>query len=419
MNKQQPPLTLTTFAKAKLLPLEFLESAGLSDSPRGVLFPYGPGFRLRIRLSMDRPADGPDKRFAWADKRTSAEEVGCYTADVLLEHLRPKAHEPECYIVEGESDALTLWHAGMPAVGVPGAQMAGKLTSNHVAAFSSVVVWQEPGPGGEAFKTGVLARLTAVGYTDRVNVVAAKSDKDASALWLRVGGDRTTFMAELLRLPVAPVTPPAGQEPPLIPVPLEDFMEQNPELPAPVVHGLMREGETMNIIANTKVGKSWLAMDLALSVATGRPWLATFPTARGRVLVIDNELLPGVLARRPGLVAAARGIPPEEYKGMIDILSLRGRLRPLDRMADFFDALDPGAYKVIVLDAWYRFLPPDVSENGNGEVAQIYNTIDKYAGRIGASCVPIHHATMATSPTRKSPTWGPGPGRRAGPLTRT
>ncbi|WP_200836773.1 AAA family ATPase [Rubripirellula obstinata] len=37
--------------------------------------------------------------------------------------------------------------------------------------------------------------------------------------------------------------------------------------------GLLRAGEIMNVIAPPKAGKSWLASDMALAVATGRPWL--------------------------------------------------------------------------------------------------------------------------------------------------
>jgi len=46
----------------------------------------------------------------------------------------------------------------------------------------------------------------------------------------------------------------------------------------------------MNVIAPPKVGKSWLASDMALAVATGRPWLDRFPTEASDVLIIDNEL---------------------------------------------------------------------------------------------------------------------------------
>ncbi|NRA37897.1 MAG: bifunctional DNA primase/polymerase [Planctomycetes bacterium] len=37
-----------------------------------------------------------------------------------------------------------------------------------------------------------------------------------------------------------------------------------------VIEGILRQGETMNIVAAPKVGKSWLVLDMALAIATGR-----------------------------------------------------------------------------------------------------------------------------------------------------
>ena len=34
----------------------------------------------------------------------------------------------------------------------------------------------------------------------------------------------------------------------------------------PLIHGLLREGETMNVIAAPKTGKSWLVLNLALAM---------------------------------------------------------------------------------------------------------------------------------------------------------
>ena len=51
-----------------------------------------------------------------------------------------------------------------------------------------------------------------------------------------------------------------------------ELCSEFPELHNPVVDGLFREGETANLIASPKVGKSWLAYDLALSINTGNRW---------------------------------------------------------------------------------------------------------------------------------------------------
>jgi RecA-family ATPase len=78
------------------------------------------------------------------------------------------------------------------------------------------------------------------------------------------------------------------------PCSVRNLMLAHPHQRKPVVNGLLRFGETMNIIAVPKRGKTWFNYGLALSVATGCRWLDTFDCTRGRVLIIDGELYPEV-----------------------------------------------------------------------------------------------------------------------------
>src|SRR5206468_579415 len=43
------------------------------------------------------------------------------------------------------------------------------------------------------------------------------------------------------------------------PQPLAEFVAEHPNMRAPIIDGLLREGETANIISASKIGKSWLA----------------------------------------------------------------------------------------------------------------------------------------------------------------
>ncbi|WP_419195179.1 hypothetical protein [Novipirellula herctigrandis] len=43
---------------------------------------------------------------------------------------------------------------------------------------------------------------------------------------------------------------------------LRRSLDRFPLLKPPIIHGLLRAGETMNVIAPPKVGKSWLASDM-------------------------------------------------------------------------------------------------------------------------------------------------------------
>lgn len=191
---------------------------------------------------------------------------------------------------------------------------------------------------------------------------------------------------------------------------VRDLVAKHPNLRPPVVHSILREGEIINLIAPPKRGKSWLAMDLALSVASGRMWLDTYQTVRGDVLILDNELHAETSAYRIPKVAEARGMMKDEYADHLCIDNLRGRLQDIERMASYFAAIPKGRFKLVILDAMYRFLPKGTEENDNAGITQIYNAIDRYAARLGCSFVLIHHASKGNQSAKSITDVGSGAG---------
>ena len=105
------------------------------------------------------------------------------------------------------------------------------------------------------------------------------------------------------------------------PVSITDLIESNPGMRPVVIDGILRRGETANIIAAAKVGKSHLAHSLAWCIVTGMPWLS-HDVAKGRVLIIDNELHPETLANRLDWIANKLMIEKSDYIDSIDVVSL-------------------------------------------------------------------------------------------------
>lgn len=207
-------------------------------------------------------------------------------------------------------------------------------------------------------------------------------------------------------------TPPP--ERPMLPAKsVRELIFQFPHLREPVIHGLLRQGETMNVIASSKTGKSWLVTDLALAVATGRPWLDTFPTERGNVLIIDNELHRETSAHRIPKVMEARGIRLDEVGQSVFVANVRGRLKDIIGLGTHFAVMQPGQYRLIILDAFYRFMPKDMDENDNGTMATVYNYLDSYAARIGCSFVLVHHSTKGNQSAKAITDVGAGAQSRA------
>ena len=194
---------------------------------------------------------------------------------------------------------------------------------------------------------------------------------------------------------------------------LAELREKFPTLNPPVVEGVFREGETCNIIAAPKVGKSWLGYGLALSIITGRPWLDRFETSKGKVLLIDNELHPSTLAHRIPEVAKGMSLFPDDYEHDLEIWSLRGKLKSLEELKPDFLELEPDRYKLIIFDAKYRFANAGASENDNSNETQFYNLVDWIGEHTKAANVLIHHATKGNQSAKGVTDVGAGAGSQA------
>jgi hypothetical protein len=209
------------------------------------------------------------------------------------------------------------------------------------------------------------------------------------------------------------------------PVPVTQTVEDHPFLTARqllaacpalrprVIERLLRQGETMNLIAPPKTGKSWLVTDLAIAVATGRPWLGRFPTEAGDVLILDNELHGETSANRIPKVAKARGVGLDEFGDRLCVRNMRGCLQDIVTLDPYFRALEPGRFRLIVLDAFYRFLPAGMDENANADMAMFYNHIDRYASDLRCSFVLIHHSTKGNQSAKAVTDVGAGAGSQS------
>ena len=191
------------------------------------------------------------------------------------------------------------------------------------------------------------------------------------------------------------------------PTPMTELVNANPSLREPIIEGILRRGETCNIIAASKVGKSFLAAGLALSVATGREWLARQVT-KCKVLIIDNELHDETLADRLKTIADAMGINQAERSG-VDVVPLRGLGIDINSVGMHL-SIPEAEYGIVIVDALYRWLPDGCSENDNAEMMRVYNQVDELAAKWGAAVVIVHHASKGDQSDKAVTDVGSGAG---------
>ena len=193
------------------------------------------------------------------------------------------------------------------------------------------------------------------------------------------------------------------------PISIAELVAAHPKMRPPIIDGFLRLGETMNLIAPPKTGKSWLVNDLAVSVAMGTDWLG-FTCTAGKVLIIDNELHKETTADRVPRTIEARGFDIKKVGERLFIENQRGHLKSIDQLDERKAEFREAGYKLIIIDAFYRALPVDTDENSNSSMTQVYNKLDRFAEDVGCAVVLVHHTSKGNQAYKSTTDSGSGAG---------
>ena len=345
-------LTLLDLALEKQLPWQFLFQLGIMEHPSGGLHvPYhlpdgtlSPRSRIRTALVARQGS-------YWSKGAGKIVPYG-------LERLEEARKAGYLVVVEGESDCWTLWYQGFPALGLPGAEMAGTLEPSMLGGIDRLYLVQEPDAAGAIFVKALADRLKGWQWQGKVAVVRLPGFKDPSEFYTH---DRKGFRAAfryaldhaepLVCDPLPPVASPAGTTPRIFS--LQELLSW--ELPPPrwAIPGILPEGLTL-LAGKPKQGKSWLALSAALSIAAGGVALGTQPVSQGEVFYLaleDNARRLQGRARQ--LLSSMSGVP----NGMDFALDWPrlgdGGLALLEEYVKAHPTL-----RLVVIDTWARVAPP-------------------------------------------------------------
>jgi hypothetical protein len=170
--------------------------------------------------------------------------------------------------------------------------------------------------------------------------------------------------------------------------PLPDLLAM--ELPAPrwAIPGLLSEGLTI-LAGKPKLGKSWMALNLAMTVAAGGMALGSIKVHPGDVLYLALEdrlrrirdraakVLGGLKLQAPGRLGIAVEWKRQDKGGVFDLAKWLAQ------------ANDP---RLIVIDVWAKFRSPakmkgSAYEQDYDQLTEVKSVADHY----GASVLAIHH----------------------------
>src|SRR6185369_1787645 len=105
-------------------------------------------------------------------------------------------------------------------------------------------------------------------------------------------------------------------------------------------------------------------------------------------------------------------VPPEAVD-RVSVVNLRGQLKNLFELGVGLSKIEPGRFKLIVVDAFYRTLPMETNENDNGTMANLYNHLDHIGGKLHSGFSLIHHASKGNQSEKAITDVGSGAGAQS------
>ncbi len=170
--------------------------------------------------------------------------------------------------------------------------------------------------------------------------------------------------------------------------------------PTWLVEGLWGEQAVGFIGGPPKSTKTWLALEMAVAVASGLPCLERYAVrARGPVLLYAAEDSAAAIKHRVSALAEVRGVGDLERLavGLITERDLRlDDVEHQERLAMTIEKIQP---RLLILDPLVRLHRSD--ENSAGDVALLLDYLRQLQRRFALAVILVHHV-------RKSPADQPG-----------
>jgi hypothetical protein len=184
-------------------------------------------------------------------------------------------------------------------------------------------------------------------------------------------------------------------------VPAPAFVAQVPDQIDWMVDKIIERGANGFFAANPKTGKSWAAVDLAISLALGCDWLGFAIPRPVKVALVSREDNPGLTAWRiKHLFASKDSHSPWLLESNLYVNSRR---QSSQLMLDNAEQVDELAKAMKSFEAEFAILDVfnvmhSADENDNSEMRRILHCLSQLQAEVGCSIGVVHHYSKANDP---------------------
>lgn len=175
------------------------------------------------------------------------------------------------------------------------------------------------------------------------------------------------------------------------------------DAPTPLVQGLIYRGTLAQLVGVPGSYKSFVAISIAASVATGRPFAGHRVPHQAPVIYVAAEGASGFRTR----IAAwceVNGVDPADLDGRLYILPEAVQLGDAAAVAELSSVLADLQPGLVVIDTRARCTSGS-DENAAGEQGRLIDAADRLVRASGAAVLILHHAGRAGEHGRGSSAW--------------
>lgn len=298
------------------------------------------------------------------------------------------------FLVEGEKDVDNLKRAGLPAVTLPNGSQS-KWEPEYDAIFSGKRVLILPDNDEPGMKYAQMCAGKLHGNAEAIWILDLKQawpeippKADISDMIARFGVD--TAIQKVMELDRVipkwePAQPPAAVKLGIMGTSASDLQQANLPPTVFLITGILPEGTSI-ISAASKIGKSWMVLDMGLSIAAGKPFMGheavqcgvlylALEDSLSRLQDRMNKILNGQNAP-PGLFFATEA--PTLDNGLLDALDAHLQQYPETKLI-IIDTLQKIRGRALPRESSYE---QDYREMG---------TVKAYMDKKGVSVLFVHH----------------------------
>lgn len=158
-----------------------------------------------------------------------------------------------------------------------------------------------------------------------------------------------------------------------------------------LIPGVIAENTINTFVGLSESRKSWLMLDLAVSFASGTPWLNKFECPQRKVLIVDQERPKAEMQRRLRALIQGRNISPQTLEGYLlkPLVGTTIRIDLPQSFAALCRKIEASRPEVILIDSFKAFQSKDICSNYDMQL--VMERFKELRNKYGITFGVIHH----------------------------